>query len=58
MTPGQEHVPKPEGLGLLLQIIDNSRVILPSRISAPYLGFEDGIGAGDAVWSDRHERNA
>jgi hypothetical protein len=43
---GQEHVPEPQRLGLLLEVLKNGRVGVPSRVTDADLGLEDGIGAG------------
>lgn len=46
MAFGQEHVPQAESPGLLLELIDEARVVIPSRVARAQLGLDDGISAG------------
>lgn len=46
---GQEHVPETELLGLGLEILNDRRVGLPSRIAFANLGLENGVGTVDEI---------
>lgn len=44
MALGEEHIPEPELLCLLLQVVDNGRVVIPSLRALTDLRLQDGIG--------------
>jgi hypothetical protein len=45
VTFGKEHVPKTETLSLLLEVVYDGRVALPSCVAFADLGLENGIRA-------------
>lgn len=45
MALGQEHVPKAQGPRLLLEIINDGRVGLPSCVALAQLSLQDCIGS-------------
>lgn len=51
MILGQEHIPQTQLLGLLLQLLHDSRSSLPSLLALAQLGGEDRVG-GDTVFLD------
>lgn len=46
MSLGQEHIPETESSSLLLELIDDGGIVIPSGITTAQLSLKDWIGTG------------